>query len=281
MRLSGFSGSRPAAMGLVDQLPAYAKLASVSMQMAYAYRFQIAVQLVGLLLQIALLKVVWTAVYGDRGTVEGVDLATLLTYLTIANLQIWIIFPEGGELLQQRVREGKVALDLARPVSLLGQHLSHQLGMTLGFLPMIFAVVPVAFFVGVLRLPASAEAALLYLLSVVLAYAVVALMGLLLGMVAFWTLETTGIWAIYRFANLFFAGGLVPLWLFPGPLRTFAELLPFQTQANIPVSIYIGRLTGSEALRGVAIQALWIVVFVLLVRFVWSRALRRVVIQGG
>ncbi|MGH2377268.1 MAG: ABC transporter permease [Candidatus Limnocylindria bacterium] len=262
-------------------MPAYAKIVGLASQVAYAYRFQILFQLIGLLLQIFLLKVVWTAVYADRASVEGVDLATLLTFLTIANLQIWIIFPEGGEDLQQKVREGKIAQDLARPVGLLGQLLAYQLGMTLGFLPMILVATPVAFVVGVLQAPASPEAALLYGLSVVLAYAVVALMGLILGLVAFWTLETTGMWAIYRFANLFFAGGLVPLWLFPGPLRTVAELLPFQTQAHIPVSIYIGRLAGTDAARGLLIQAAWILILALVVRFVWSKALRRVVVQGG
>jgi ABC-type uncharacterized transport system permease subunit len=60
-----------------------------------------------------------------------------------------------------------------------------------------------------------------------------------------------------------------------------AELLPFQTQANIPVSIYIGRLEGVDALRGLVVQAVWVVLLGIVVRFVWSRALRRVVIQGG
>jgi ABC-type uncharacterized transport system permease subunit len=100
-------------------------------------------------------------------------------------------------------------------------------------------------------------------------------------MVSFWTMETTGMWAIYRFANLFFSGGLVPLWLFPEPLRTIAGLLPFQTQANTPVSIYIGRLTDVDVLRALLIQCTWIVLLAVLVRFVWSRAMRRVVIQGG
>jgi ABC-2 type transport system permease protein len=106
-------------------------------------------------------------------------------------------------------------------------------------------------------------------------------MGLLMGMIAFWTLETSGIQAIYRFANLFFAGGLVPLWLFPQTVRTVAELLPFQTQANIPVSIYVGRLAGADALRGLGVQAVWVVILGLLVRVMWGRAMRKVVIQGG
>ena len=56
---------------------------------------------------------------------------------------------------------------------------------------------PVAFVAGSLSPPASVESGVLYLVSLVLAYAVMALMGLLLGFVAFWTLETTGMMAIW------------------------------------------------------------------------------------
>lgn len=265
----------------MSALPTYMKIASLTSQVAYTYRFNLLLQLVGLLLQIFLLRVVWTAIYANNASVEGVDLESLLTYLTIANLQLWVVFPEGGEILQHRVREGKIALDLARPVSLVGQLISQGVGFTLGLLPLLLAVTPIAFFVGVLRAPSTLEAGAAYILSLLLAYAVIVSIGLLLGMVSFWTMETTGMWAIYRFANLFFSGGLVPLWLFPEPLRTIAGLLPFQTQANIPVSIYVGRLTGVDTLRALLVQCVWIVLLAILVRFVWSRAMRRVVIQGG
>lgn len=267
--------------GLLVNLPAYAKIVALTTQLAFTYRLNLALELLGLMLQIFLLKVVWTAVYADRGSVEGADLTTLLTYLTIANLQIWIISPSTSWLIQEKVREGKIAQDLARPVGLVGQILANQVGFTLGLLPLIFAVTPVAYFVGVLRPPATLEAALFYVVSVLLAYVVVTWMGMLIGLISFWTLETTGIGAIYRFSNLFFSGALVPLWLFPGPLRAVAELLPFQTQAFIPVSIYIGRIDGADALRGILIQVVWAIALGLVVRLVWSRALRKVVIQGG
>jgi ABC-2 type transport system permease protein len=266
---------------LARRMPAYAKVTTLTTQTVFAYRLNIAFELVGLLLQIFLLKVVWTAIYADRGSVDGVELGTLLTYLTIANLQIWVVWPETTWYLQRKIREGKIAQDLARPIGLIGQLLGHQVGSTLVFLPIAILVLPVAFVVGVVRPPASIESGILYMASVLLAYGVVAWMGLLMGMIAFWLLEIGGIQAIYRFANLFFAGALVPLWLFPVPLRTVAELLPFQTQANIPVSIYVGRLTGVDALRGLAIQAAWVVILGLLVRVIWSRAMRKVVIQGG
>jgi ABC-type uncharacterized transport system permease subunit len=265
----------------VQRLPAFWKVATMTAQRLFAYRFNIAFELVGLLLQILLLKIVWTAVYADRTTVEGADLVTVLTYLTIANLQIWVVWPETTWLLRQKIRDGKIAQDLARPIGLMGQLLGHQVGSTLLILPMALLAVPFAFFVGVLAPPASFEAGALYLVSVLLAYVVVTWIGLLMGMVAFWTLETGGIEAIYRFLNLFFAGGLVPLWLFPGPLRTFAELLPFQTQAHIPVGIYVGRITGVDALAGIAVQAVWAVLLGLVVRWAYLRALRKVVVQGG
>ncbi len=271
----------PRPSGWTARMPAYAKVTALTAQTVFTYRFNIAFELVGLFLQIFLLKVVWTAIYADRGSVEGADLATLLTYLTIANLQIWVVWPETTWLLQRKVREGKIAQDLARPIGLIGQLLGHQFGSTLVFLPIALVALPVAFLVGVLGPPASIQAGILYVASVALAYGVVTWIGLLMGMIAFWTLETSGMQAIYRFANLFFAGGLVPLWLFPGPLRAVAELLPFQTQAHIPVSIYIGRIVGVDALRGLAVQAIWVVLLGLLVRVVWSRAMRRVVIQDG
>lgn len=262
-------------------LAVFAKLATLSTQTLSSFRFNIAFELVGVFLQILLLKIVWTAVYADRGIIEGVDLATLLTFLTIANLQLWVIFPETSWWLQRKIKEGKIAQDLARPVSLITQLLAHQFGSTAFFVPIALAAVPVAFFVGVLRPPASIEAGVLYVISLFLALGVVTWMGLLMGLVAFWTFETSGIVAMYRFFNMFFAGALIPLWLFPGPLLTLAELLPFQTQAGIPVSIYIGRLQGADALRGLLIQAVWVVLLGLLVHFVYKRALRKVVVQGG
>jgi ABC-2 type transport system permease protein len=148
-------------------------------------------------------------------------------------------------------------------------------------LPLVAIGLPFAFFAGSLRLPPSPESGALYLVSLLLAFAVMTLMGLLLGFVAFWTLETTGMMAIFRFANLFFAGGLVPLAFFPPPLRTVAEALPFQTQASIPVSLYLGRLVGWDAMRALGIQLIWLVLLAAIAVLVWRRAVTKIVVQGG
>lgn len=266
---------------LVRAMPVYAGLVAMVPKGVLAYRFNLILSLVSVLLQIYLLKVVWTAIYAGRASVDAFALDDVLAYLTIANLQIWLVNPEVSWLVQQRVREGQIAVDLARPVPFPGQMLAQQLGMTIGVLPLVALALPVAFVAGTLKAPASPESGALYLVSLVLAYVVMSLMGLLLGLVAFWTLETTGMLAIFRFTNLFFAGGLVPLAFFPAPLRVIADLLPFQTQASIPVSLYLGRLGGVDAARSLAVELVWVVLLAALARVVWRRATYKVVVQGG
>jgi ABC-2 type transport system permease protein len=65
----------------------------------------------------------------------------------------------------------------------------------------------------------------------------------------------------------FFAGQMVPLWLFPQFLRVLAEALPFQSVYYIPLSIYTGTLAGEGAVRAIGLQALWAVFLVLISRW--------------
>ena len=256
-------------------------IARMDTQTILTYRLNFGLHLLGRLLQIYLLKVVWTAVYGGQEAVDGVPLATLIAYLTLANLQTWFIYPEAVDVLPSRVRSGAVALDLARPLGLLPQLVARSSGRTIGVFAMVVVALPVVALVGSLQLPPSFEAGALYLLSTVLAYAITLAVGIMLALLSFWTLETNGIGLLYLFVNQFFAGALIPLWFFPNWLRTVAELLPFQTQAFLPLSLYFGRLQGGDALRALGIEVLWCVLLWIAAIAVWDRTIRRIQIQGG
>ena len=262
-------------------IPSYLQIANLWLQIAYTYRVNLIMELVGVLLKIYLLKVVWTAVYADQGAVDGIELRHVISFVTLANLQMWLIFPMLSWHIQERIREGQIALDLARPVPFLGQLLANQLGATAAFAPFVFVALPLALFVGGLEPPASATAGLLYLVSMVLAYLVTTLLGMLMGLVAFWTLQARGVQAIYDFVSQFFAGALVPLWFFPPLLRRVADWLPFQTQAFIPLSLYMGQVPEQDIPAALGLQLFWAVALFGVCWLVWQRAMRRVIIQGG
>ena len=267
---------------MIGPVAAYAKLAELRLRATYAYPLVVVGGLLTVLLQIFLLRSVWTAVYGGRASVEGVELSALITFVTLANLQLLAMRPIIVWYLEQRIHDGEIGVDLVRPVPFLGQLLAQQVGATLANLPFVIVGIPFAMFLGQLALPASPAAAAWYLVSFVLAYVIAMLIGLLMGLVAFWTVQTLGVAVIYNFAAQFLGGALVPLYFFPDTLRAVAELLPFQAQVFIPISIYTGSISEiGEIAQALGIQLMWVGLLALLAGAVWQRARRVVTVYGG
>lgn len=260
----------------------YRKLAQLHFALIYTYRLEVISTLASTLLQIFLLKVIWTAVYDGRSSVDGVALPELITFVTVAQLQLLAMQPILVRYLERRIHEGKIGLDLVRPLPFLGQLLAQQIGATVAYLPFLVVAIPFALLLGNLGLPASPMAAAIYLFSFLLGYAVAMLIGLLMGLVAFWTVQTLGVSVIYRFAAQFFGGALIPLFLMPDGLRIVAELLPFQAQAHIPLSIYTGRIVEVEAIaRALGVQIFWVGALAVLAWLTWQRARRIITVYGG
>jgi ABC-2 type transport system permease protein len=86
---------------------------------------------------------------------------------------------------------------------------------------------------------------------------------------------------MYYFVQDLLSGVFVPLPFMPVVLLTFATWLPFSFGINVPLSLYVGRTPLHHAARELALQALWIVVLAAVSRLLWSRAGRRVTVQGG
>ena len=269
-----------------QRLRAYTGVAGVTARTLYIYRSDFIVNAFGLLMQVFLLRVVWTAVFPPSGhTTSGghaITLGAQIAYSTLATVQFSLFSPWQISLVPQRVRDGTIAIDLARPASFNGQMFAGQLGFTLGNAPFALLALPLAVLAGGARPPASLAAGFGYAASLLLGYLISVLLGALMGMVAFWTLEIQGILMIYRMLTQFLAGALVPLWFMPGWLRGIAQGLPFQGTTYTPIAIYLGQSGGTGGvLAAIAVQAAWVGALSALLWIVWARALRRVTVQGG
>jgi ABC-2 type transport system permease protein len=262
-------------------MSAYLACARIEFRAAQTYRASYVMTFVLLLLQVYLMRVVWSAFYSGEGRVAGVGLHTMTVYATLAAVQYTLLVPWRFSPIQQRVREGKVAVDLLRPVGFPAQMLAGQLGFSLAMLPLVLVALPFALLIGAASAPASPAAAVGYAVALAGALCVSQLLSLLLGLVAFWTLETSGAFMVYRFTAQFFSGSLVPLFFMPGPVRGLAEALPFQATAYTPTAVYLGTIHGRGVLAALGVQLFWIVALSALAALAWSRAQRRVLLQGG
>jgi ABC-type uncharacterized transport system permease subunit len=260
--------------------PAWWEFIRNSIRQMQIYRFQYLTYQVTILIQLFLLRTIWTAVYDGRDTVDGISSQTLLVFITISSLQGLLGPYFVAYAIQIRVETGQVANDLIRPFGFLSQIIATQCGRTIGRLPILIFAVPAVMIVGSLRMPEVANIAP-YFLCLLLAYVVNMLTWLLVGLLSFWMMHVNGVRAMLGISSEFLAGAMVPLWFMPDTLRTALEFLPFQAGVFLPSAIFAGQITGSDLIRPFVVQIIWIVLLSLVVRVVWRKAQRRIVVQGG
>ena len=148
-------------------------------------------------------------------------------------------------------------------------------------MPMMIEAIPVAAVLGELAAPPTWQAGIGYIISFLVAWFIAVELAMLIGLVAFWTLEMNGFMMVYNLVGGFATGALVPLWFMPDLMRQFVQLLPFQSIVYVPVSIYIGLPATGNIATALLLQLFWAVVLIGVIQFVWKRALDRTVIQGG
>ena len=183
------------------------------------------------------------------------------------------------------ISEGSIAYEMVRPVDLYNrwfcQASANRLARTaLRCAPILIValIVPEPYR---MTIPPNAGQLLSFLLSAMLSLGVVVAFSMLMYISLFYTLSPMGMRLIVAVVADFLAGATVPLPFFPEPIRAVAELLPFAAMQNMPLLIYSGNITGTDALKGIALQVFWVVALLLTGRFLMSRALKKVVVQGG
>ena len=268
-------------MTIRANLPAWVEIAKANIRWQYAYRFNILIGILMTGVTIYLLTLVWRAAYGGQSEVNGIGLDQMLVYLTIANLQLYFLRPEVAGDIQSRIREGQIGFDLSRPVSYPSQLFAGAAGDMIGLIPMMIVALPVAFVVGELRPPETVGIGLAYLASLLVAWIVAVELNMLIGLVSFWTIEMTGFQMVYTLIGNFATGALIPLWFMPDLLRVIVQLLPFQAIAYVPVSIYVDEPATGQLWSALGLQLFWAAALVLVIRWMWGRAFRHTVIQGG
>ena len=100
-------------------------------------------------------------------------------------------------------------------------------------------------------------------------------------MLAFWVLEvSTFIFIVFAFEYIA-SGHLFPLDILPPALQQALFFTPFPYQLYFPVSVYMGKTSGLDLLRGLSMQALWVLVSYFAARFAWSRGIKKYSAVGG
>ncbi len=244
------------------------------------YRVEVLTEIGSLVLRVYILRSLWTALYAQNAAPLNLPLHSMITYATVAMLMSLILEVDGTRLIREKIREGTIATDLMKPISVPLYFFSDGLGQTLLHALLVIPSLLCALLLVHIDVPGPATFAA-FLLAFAIGYGVNFFLNFLMNSIAFWTLETFAAQLIVRWASDLLSGQIIPLTLFPGIVGRVVFALPFAAIYSTPLLIYVGVIPPEQWAPSIAAQAGWLALFAVAATVVWRAASNRVVIQGG
>lgn len=266
----------------VQPRPKYVSIALTTFQQAITYRITTLTNIALTFIWVFILYYLWKAAFSDRAMIQGFTWDDMRTYVVLAYGLNALIGWRISANMMYSIRTGEILRDLTRPLNYCVNQISVATGAALveGILSLILTLVVGLVFIGI-QPPASAAAAALFGIAVVLGFFTKALIVFCVSLLMFWTLNGVGIsWSREAVINIL-SGTIIPLAMMPGWLRVVADVSPMRGIVSTPLMIYLGQAEGAEALQLLALAAGWLVALWFFANWAWQAAFNRVEIQGG
>jgi len=267
---------------LREALVPYAEFSRVGFVNILAFRLRYFTGIITYFLNVTVYYFIWTAVFRSASTIAGYSLPQMITYISVG----WMIRSFYWNTIDQEmayeVIEGKIAMDLIKPVSIQWMWICRAMGESafrLGLLTLPTAVVVALVFP--VHGPSSPENFALFMLGVLGSFFMMAAINFMIGTCA---IPLKSILALIRakyWLIELLSGLLIPISFFPSAAQKIMAWLPFEYIAYQPLQIYLGKLDRAAALRALATQWLWVAVLLVLAHLWWERASRKITIHGG
>jgi ABC-2 type transport system permease protein len=247
-----------------------------------AFRARYYVGVLTYLFNVAVYYFIWRAVFRTGATLPGMTLEDMVTYVAVGWAIRSFYFNEIDRDLGAQVQEGKLAMNLIRPANFQVVMIADAAGQS-AFRAVLFTV-PISIVLTLvfsLRPPASAGAAVLFLFSAAVSFFLVAALNFLVGLIAIRSKSILGILRAKHLVVELLSGLLIPTTLFPEPLRSILLASPFPHINFTPAALYLGKATGADAAKLLALQVGWTLALLALGQWGWRRSQERITIQGG
>lgn len=265
----------------------YRHVISIGIQNSLTYRFNFLARALFGLIPLAAVIFLWRAIYEGKsaGSLIGTYtfaqmvsyylLTTVVDALTAVNEDDWQIAAD--------IKDGNISQFVLKPIDYLWYRLCLFLSGRITYLAV--AAAPIGLLIFVLRdyfvWPTDHVTAAAFTVSIVMTALLQFFMSYAMAMLAFWVLEvSTFIFILFAFEYIA-SGHMFPLDILPPWIERLLYLTPFPYQLYFPVSVYMGKSQGEELVRGLLIQAGWVIAMYGVARFAWNRGLRKYSAVGG
>lgn len=259
----------------------YAAIAAAIPKTYLAYSLWVWVSLILNTIAMTILVFFWRAVYSNTNDIAGLDFATTIQYLLLAQIflplgDLFMIFEMGYNL-----REGGIAHVLLRPLDFQISYYVQSLAKLGTDLILQIPLALVATFIFKLAWPTDPQVWAAFIIAAILGRSVLFFFDFMLGCLTFYTTEVWGLGVLAFGMGLFFSGAIIPLAMLPEKLGALVYAFPFAQALYVPLSLLSGIQPVSAAPQLWLIQLAWLVTLLIISRQVYKVALRKITIQGG
>lgn len=263
-------------------LQVYWELIRIRFLTMLAYRMYYYSGIINYSLNIGVYYFLWNAVYGSESSLNGMTVVQMSTYIAVSWMARAFYFNNLDLEIAEEIREGSVAVQFIRPYHYLlvkaaqgfGEGLFRLLLFSVPGLIIVSLVLPI-------QLPPLGLVWLKYALSLLLGFLINIQVNLLVGILTFFLLNNRGLLRAKRALVDLLSGVVIPISFFPEWAQTLLSFLPFQAITYLPSMTLIQGLAGVTFVEAISQQMIWVIIMCLLIIWIWTKAKRHMVVQGG
>ena len=268
----------------------YWHVIGIGVQNNLTYRFNFLARTLFGFIPLTAILLLWRNIYaGNAARGAGTEVAsyTLMQmtsyYLLVTIMDALTAVNEDDWQIAADIKDGNISQFLLKPVDYLWFRFCLFLSGRATYLTV--AIVPIGLVIFFLRdsfvPPPDFPTGVAFAVSVVLTALLQFFISYTMAMLAFWVMEiSTFIFILYAFEYIA-SGHMFPLDIMPPLVKQLLQFTPFPYQLYLPVGIYLGKVSGSQLIIGMIMQAGWVVLAYFLARFAWYHGIKKYAAAGG
>jgi ABC-2 type transport system permease protein len=266
----------------------------ISLEERLVYRGDFALSTLMRFLPIVTQIFLWGAVFSAIGTgadssgkpttIVGYSFSDMIAYYLLTMIaRSFSSMPGLASGIARDIRDGNIKKFLIQPVDMLGYLLLYRVAHKLVYYVIALAPFALVFFLarGYFHGWPDAPTFVAFLASLVMSFLLGFFLEAALGMIGFWFLEVSSLLFVYMLFNFFFSGHMFPIDMLPGNWGDIVKLLPLQYLAYFPAAVFLGKIQGPALAHGLILEFAWVIVSIILCRFLFFVGTKRYSGFGG
>lgn len=233
----------------------------------------------------------WWAIFDSLRATDGADAQIrgysyndfVAYYLLTMMARAFSSMPGLASGIAGQVRDGEIKKFLIQPIDMVGFLLLSRVAHKLAYYSVAIGPFALVYFLCRGYFPGWPDPLTMvaFVSSLIMGFVLGFFLEASIGLISFWFLEVSSLLFVYMLFSFFLSGHMFPLDMLPAPFNSIVSLLPLQYLAYFPAAIFLGKVQGQELAIGLGVELGWVIFFILLSRWLFSRGVRRYSGFGG